>query len=55
MPQNAVDIELCLRITNGKPARQKMKHGRLACWIGNENNSVWLDAKCSLNGFWSLL
>jgi hypothetical protein len=27
VPQNAIEIELCLRITNGKPA--------LARWIGD--------------------
>jgi hypothetical protein len=25
--KNAIDIELCMRLTNGEPARQKMKHG----------------------------
>jgi hypothetical protein len=32
VPQNAIDRELCLRLTNGKPA--------LAHWIGDVETSV---------------
>ena len=46
VPQNAIDIELCLRITNGKSRRDPPKESfgavglALANWIGEDETEV---------------
>jgi hypothetical protein len=41
VPQNAIDRELCLRLTNGKPA--------LAHWIGDGETRIGKNVKGSLH------